>query len=137
MELDRNKASYYEQLSDDFAAPLLAESHPRVFKQLQMTWGHEHCREILLGLLSDSRDGVRHGFKQEVAVEIVNLLKTHDKLYPIFEERQSSFVPFSSFQESSFEPRKPKSREVSMNTLIKFCIAVILCSYLIHLLVKG
>jgi hypothetical protein len=95
-------------------APFLEFEYPRIYRQLQLTWGYSHCREILLHLLSDSTDGdrPREGFQPHIGEELVELLNRHDKAYPQYEDKNESIVPQSVFNGMpTTRPRKEKPHE--------------------------
>lgn len=97
-------------------APFLEFEYPRIYKQIQLTWGYSHCREILLHLLSDSTDGdrPREGFQPHIAEELVEMLKRHDKKYPQFEDKNETIIPQSIFNtEPKPRPQKHKPLETS------------------------
>jgi hypothetical protein len=45
-------------------------------------WGSRECREFLVGLMFDTRDGQRQGFDPATAMTIFALLDEHDARFP-------------------------------------------------------
>jgi hypothetical protein len=56
--------------------------HPHIGKSIQIFWGHEELSLFINRIVTDSRDGNRVGFSQEVSDALFKLLKHHDVLYP-------------------------------------------------------
>ena len=83
----------------------LFAKYPHIAKKITTLWGSAECHELLMALISDSRDGVRAGFSHEIAHTIFSLLNRHDSLYPQFDK--SATVATFGFPDTSRPVRKP------------------------------
>lgn len=63
----------------------LYASYPHLAK-IDELWGTRDCREFIVRLMNDTREGARRGFPGDHARTILQLLIEHDKSYPQFEE---------------------------------------------------
>lgn len=84
----------------------LKQKHPHIMKKVEAMWGTKECRDYLMHLIKDSRDGARAGFDFTVASSILQLLIRHDELFPqynIIEDpavRPFTFSPARVVQEA-------------------------------------
>ena len=76
----------------------LFSKYPHIAKKITSLWGTSNCRELLISLISDSRDGGRAGFSPEIAKIIFALLDKHDAMYPQFNTAAHIEVPFGFVQ---------------------------------------
>jgi|GEM_PF-4424152 hypothetical protein len=88
----------------------LFTKYPHIAKKITMLWGSSNCRELLLSLINDSRDGGRAGFSPEIARIIFALLDKHDEMYPQFNKSAHIEVPFGFTQK-----KVPAARAVKEN----------------------
>ena len=70
--------------------------YPHIANKINDLWGTAECRQLLVSLLADSRDGKRAGFPPSVASEIFKMLKQHDIQFPKFDTTDHIIVPFKS-----------------------------------------
>lgn len=63
----------------------LFESYPHLVK-IDELWGTRECREFIVRLMNDTREGKRRGFPGSHARTILRLLIEHDQIFPEFEE---------------------------------------------------
>ncbi len=56
---------------------LIEENFKRIADNISFTWGYPECKEYMLRLVMDSRDGERHGFHQDVMQNIMNLIQLY------------------------------------------------------------
>ena len=61
---------------------VIDNAHPHIGKSIQILWGHEELSLFINRIVTDSREGKRAGFSQEVSDALFKLLKHHDVLYP-------------------------------------------------------
>ena len=64
---------------------LVTQVHPRIGEQLLKRWGTQGFSPFVNELLSDSRDGKRAGFANEIAEALFHLMMEHDAEFPQFE----------------------------------------------------
>ena len=64
----------------------LFSRYPHLAKKITLAWGSPECRELLVSLMSDSRESSRTGFSHDDAKTIFLLLNRHDALYPQFDK---------------------------------------------------
>lgn len=64
----------------------LFSRYPHLAKKITMAWGTQECRDMLVSLMSDSRESSRTGFSHEDAKTIFLLLNRHDAVYPYFDQ---------------------------------------------------
>jgi len=62
------------------------DSYPHITHRIESLWGTKECRNFLLELISDSRDGQRQGLPPNVAKEIILVLQHHDAEFPGFDD---------------------------------------------------
>ena len=79
----------------------LFSKYPHIAKKITSLWGTSNCRELLISLISDSRDGGRAGFSPEIAKIIFALLDKHDAMYPQFNTTTHIEVPFGFVQKKA------------------------------------
>ena len=84
----------------------LFSKYPHIAKKITSLWGTSNCRELLMSLISDSRDGGRAGFSPEIAKIIFALLDKHDAMYPQFNQTEHIEVPFG-FVQKKIPANKP------------------------------
>lgn len=53
---------------------------------LELLWGSSTFNEYVDNLMSDTRDGKRQGFPQEIAIAILGLQMTHNRLFTQFDK---------------------------------------------------
>ncbi|WP_121241876.1 hypothetical protein [Sulfurisoma sediminicola] len=70
------------------------DSYPHITHRIESLWGTKECRNFLLELISDSRDGKRQGLPPDVAKEIILVLQHHDAEFPGFDD-SAEFVKMS------------------------------------------
>lgn len=70
---------------------MLEQNHPHIIETIGLYWGNVECRDYILYLLNDSRDGIRNGFEFKTASELIFLLNVHDIRYPEFVPKQQQF----------------------------------------------
>ena len=99
----------------------LFSKYPHIAKKITSLWGTSNCRELLISLISDSRDGGRAGFSPEIAKIIFALLDKHDAMYPNFDTSAHIEVPFRATQ-----LKKPviKSSDSDGSSAIKYGIII-------------
>ena len=61
-------------------------------RRIEENWGTLACRQHLMALMNDTRNGERKGFPPEHALTIFRLMMEHDADFPQFEESGSSAV---------------------------------------------
>jgi hypothetical protein len=109
----------------------LFKKYPHIAKKITSLWGTKPCRELLMDLINDSRDGGRSGFTPEIAKIIFALLEKHDSMYPHFDSSVKFEVPFRATQ-----MRKPVvHRETSSAAkfiVIFFLIIIAVFGYLAY-----
>lgn len=88
-------------------SPLLESCHPHLSKKISMLWGSIECRNAMLTLIIDTRDGKRQGFDKPVASEIIQALKAHDEQFPWFDTSDTPDIPFKGLS--------PIRRQVAFN----------------------
>lgn len=88
---------------------ILFSKYPHIAKKITSLWGSVDCRELLVSLMSDSRDGARAGFSPEIATVIFALLNKHDSMYPQFNSAEHIEIPFGFTQKKA--PVKQTSQE--------------------------
>jgi hypothetical protein len=71
-------------------APLFA--HFPHLRSIVEEWGTLACRQHLMALMNDTRNGERKGFPAEQALIIFRLMLEHDADFPQFEESASPAV---------------------------------------------
>lgn len=64
----------------------LFSRYPHLAKKITLAWGTQECRDMLVSLMSDSRENSRAGFSHEDAKTIFLLLNRHDAVYPHFDK---------------------------------------------------
>lgn len=69
---------------DTIDTPYLKKRHPHIAKKVETLWGSKECRDYIMHILKDSRDGKRAGFDFSVAGELLKLIAKHDELFPQF-----------------------------------------------------
>jgi hypothetical protein len=99
-------SEYAEKKLNAIDTSELFAAYPHIAKKIAMSWGEVACRELLMSLISDSRDGARAGFSPQNAKTIFALLKRHDVLYPRFDKSSDIWVLGRS------NPYRPASRPV-------------------------
>lgn len=57
---------------------------------IERTWGTRACRQLINGLMGDTRGGERHGFPPEHASTIMALLMEHDREFPDFDDSSAA-----------------------------------------------
>jgi hypothetical protein len=70
--------------------------YPRIAVRIRTLWGTKECRELLMSLLNDSRDGTRAGFPVSIGHILISLLNDHDAMFPQFDTKNDSFIPFTA-----------------------------------------
>lgn len=75
----------------------LCQLIPRIGFRVNTIWGSKACRDYLVTLLSDSRNGARTGFDPAVAKLIYGLLADHDESYPQFDDSDQVVLPFGGY----------------------------------------
>ena len=71
------------QVRFDHEMSIISAHHPRIFKAINVFWGHKDCVEYLQKLILSGGDGfgnARIGFKREVLSALINLLALHESL---------------------------------------------------------
>ena len=71
------------QVRFDHEMAIVSAHHPRIFKAINVFWGHKDCVEYLQKLILSGGDGfgnARVGFKREVLSALINLLALHESL---------------------------------------------------------
>lgn len=63
----------------------LYDAYPHL-KKIDELWGTRDCRQFIVRLMNDTRDGTRRGFPGDHARTILRLLIEHDRTFPQFEE---------------------------------------------------
>lgn len=66
----------------------LFASYPHLAR-IDELWGTRDCREFIVRLMNDTREGSRRGFPGKHARTILRLLIEHDQRFPEFEENIS------------------------------------------------
>jgi len=98
----------------DIDASSFLEVYPHIYKKITTSWGSGNCRELLVSLINDSREGSRAGFSPQHAKTIFSLLQRHDRLYPQFDTSSQSVVPFG-FTAAERKPKKEVATESAGN----------------------
>jgi hypothetical protein len=88
----------------------LFKKYPHIAKKITSLWGSAECRELLMSLINDSRDGGRAGFSTEIARIIFALLDKHDSIYPQFDKSAHIEIPFGFTQK-----KRPMNTPVKVN----------------------
>ncbi|MEI7843274.1 MAG: hypothetical protein WCI39_09600 [Gallionellaceae bacterium] len=88
--------------------------YPHIFNKITASWGSPNCRELLVSLINDSREGSRAGFSPQHAKTIFALLQRHDRLYSEFDTSNQSFVPFG-FTAAERGPKRAIETQTSGN----------------------
>lgn len=116
MQLAAALPEYAEEKLNAIDTSELFATYPHIEKKIAMSWGEVACRELLMSLISDSRDGARAGFSPQNAKTIFALLKRHDVLYPRFDKSADIWVLGRS------NPYRPVSRPTGRDDwrLIKY-----------------
>lgn len=99
----------------------LFKQYPHIGKKITSLWGSADCRQLLMNLINDSRDGGRAGFTPEIAKIIFALLDKHDSMYPEFDSSAHIEVPFRATQ---FKKPINNSAKNEVSTAIKFGIII-------------
>lgn len=71
----------------------LSEEYPRIAKRIVATWGTQDCRDYMMSLINDSRDGNRQGFQKDTASTIMTILDIHDRKYPLYDD-VTDIIPY-------------------------------------------
>jgi hypothetical protein len=61
---------------------VIDNAHPHIGKSIQIFWGHPEMSLFINRIVTDSREGKRAGFSQEVSDALFRLMRHHDILYP-------------------------------------------------------
>jgi len=98
----------------DIDASTFLQAYPHIYKKITTSWGSPNCRELLVSLINDSREGHRAGFSPQHAKTIFALLQRHDRLYPQFDTSSQSIVPFG-FTATERRPQKAAETQSAGN----------------------
>lgn len=71
-------------LEDDLDYQLIKSQYGRIGRMLQLLWGSSTFNDYVDNLMHDTRDGKRQGFPQEIAVALLGLQMTHNRLFTKF-----------------------------------------------------
>lgn len=93
----------------------LFSRYPHLSKKITMAWGTQECRDMLVSLMSDSRENSRTGFSHEDAKTIFLLLNRHDALYPYFDK-----APEIVASVGSAAARRPIAKRSQNNGLLRY-----------------
>jgi len=63
---------------------IISEKLPHIQRKIDVMWGTQSCRDYLMTLVSDNRDGQRKGFSMDLINEIIAVLDKHDVDFPQF-----------------------------------------------------
>ena len=114
---------------DNLDTSELFAQYPRIAVKIKALWGTKECRDLLMSLLNDSRDGKRSGFPVSVGQTLMALLTDHDAKFPRFDSKYESIIPFTAVR-----PRtvivKPKSDWGFLGSLAKFLVFVLIAAFL-------
>lgn len=106
----------------------IASSYPRIHEKIVHTWGTEECRNYLMNLINDSRDGSRQGFSPLIGKEIVLLLLEHDVRFPYLavEDALHAFTAVDRGRYSNIQTDHRNGFLIVLYRAIAFAIAVLL-----------
>ena len=93
----------------------LFSRYPHLAKKITMAWGSKECRELLVSLMSDSRENSRKGFSHEDAKTIFLLLNRHDAVHPYFDK-----TPEIVASVGSAAARKAIAKRSESNGLLRY-----------------
>jgi len=114
---------------DNLDTSELFAQYPRIAVKIKALWGTKECRDLLMSLLNDSRDGKRSGFPVSIGQTLMALLTDHDAKFPRFDNKHDSIIPFTAVR-----PRtvivKPKSDWGFLGSLAKFLAFVLIAAFL-------
>lgn len=75
--------------------------YPHIAGKIRKLWGTKDCRDLMMSLLNESRDGKRAGFPVAIGKTIFLLLKVHDTKFPQFDDTDDIVVPFKMLRSRS------------------------------------
>ncbi len=109
----------------------LFKKYPHIAKRITSLWGSAECRELLMSLINDSRDGGRAGFSPEIARIIFALLDKHDAIYPQFDKSAHIEIPFGFTQKKKpvGPPVKVTKEGWGIVHYIVFIFFILLCVF--------
>lgn len=113
----------------------LFAQYPRIAVKIKTLWGTKECRDLLMSLLNDSRDGKRAGFPVSIGQTIMALLTDHDAKFPMFDSKDDNIIPFTAVRTRTVVV-KPKSDWGFIGSLAKFLVFVVIASFLYQLFKK-
>ncbi|MGA8862808.1 MAG: hypothetical protein WBM09_07600 [Gallionella sp.] len=103
--------------------------YPRIAVKIKALWGTKECRDLLMSLLNDSRDGKRAGFPVSVGQTIMALLNDHDAKFPRFDDKNEWIAPFTAVRAKPVVV-KPKSDWGFIGSFVKFLAFVVIAAVL-------
>ncbi len=109
----------------------LFKKYPHIGKKITSLWGTQPCRELLMDLINDSRDGGRSGFTPDIARIIFALLEKHDSMYPQFDSSAKFEVPFRAAQIRK-TVSKPDNSSAVKYVVIVFLVIIAVFSYMAY-----
>jgi len=112
----------------------LFKQYPHIGKKITSLWGSAECRQLLMSLINDSRDGGRAGFTPQIATIIFALLDKHDAMYPQFDTSAHIEVPFRATQLKKLviKPSESEGSSALKYGIIIFVIIVAGFSYMAY-----
>lgn len=112
----------------------LFNKYPHIGKKITSLWGSAECRQLLMSLINDSRDGGRAGFTPEIARIIFALLDKHDAMYPHFDTSAHIEIPFRATQlkKPITKPTESEGSSAVKYGIIIFVVIVAAFSYMAY-----
>ena len=104
--------------------------YPRIAVKIKALWGTQECRDLLMSLLNDTRDGKRAGFPVSVGQTIMALLNDHDAKFPRFDNKNDGIIPFTAVRPRTVIVNRPKSDWGFIGTLAKLLVFVLIAAFL-------
>lgn len=122
-------------MMNDLETQELFEAYPHIANRVQVLWGSDGCRKLLMSLIGDSRDGDRGGFDPKHAKIIFKLISHHDKEFPEFDTSHDNPVPFIVTRINRKAPEPDKYEWSFLDIMFKALIFVFVLG-IIHSLLK-
>ena len=105
---------------------LLKDRFPRISNRLTEIWGSKECREELIKLITDTRNGTRQGFPPDIAAAIIRILSMHDAEFPQWNDSFDTPIPFTGNHRPVRDVPVPYSGYQTIVRLASILVGVIL-----------
>ena len=87
-----------KSIQDNGDYQLIHGAFPHIGKKLELLWGYPEFHTFVEQLQQDTRQGSRAGFPAAILFALLNLVQTHDELFPAAARSKSSFWSQSNFR---------------------------------------